>query len=161
MPKTFKTKAKDTTTPTPDPEPTNPTDFKVELEEDKDGKYLVDLTYVPSADALEDVKVYAVINNEEVLLEQDALLESAEIEKLIVRFKHSNKEYEFELNEGEFELVVHEYVEEPNPDDTNPDDNKPGGSTGGGMSCSFGGYYVGAFIGACALLLLVTKKNRG
>ena len=62
---------------------------------------------------------------------------------------------EIELLENEFtlEVIPYEGTEEPTPGQ--------GGNAGGGMSCSFGGYYVSAFIGACALLLLVSKKHRG
>lgn len=160
MPKTFKTKANDTNPPVQPVEPVYPSEFVVQLTETEDAQYEVALGYTNLDELVQNVEVFAVIDGEEVLLENEELIASAAIESLKVTFEHSGKTYEFELADGEFELSVIPYEGEEDPINPDEEDNEnQGGSSMGGMSCSFGGYYVSAFIGACALLLLVSKKK--
>lgn len=134
----------------PEPEPVpglvGPEGFEVELTENKDAKYTVEYTY--EANDATEVKVYAVIDGEEVLLDDEVLLETSEIEKLVVKYVLGTEEKELEVTEFELEVLPYE-----------DDNNGQGGSNGGGMSCSFGTVWTASIISLLALAVLVIKRK--
>lgn len=126
-----------------------PEGFEVNLTENEDGKYEAQVTY--TANDATNVEVYAVIGEEEVLLNEETLLETKEFDKLVVKYNIGSKEKELELSEFKLNVTPFEGEDEPKPDQ--------GGNTGGGMSCSFGAVWTTSIISLLALAVLVIKRK--
>lgn len=126
----------------------DPEGFEVKLTEQEDEKYEVEVSYV--ANDATSVQVYAVIDDEEVLLENGVLIENTEFDKLIVKYALGDEQKELEVTDFELEVITHVPEEDENG----------GGNAGGGMACNFGATWAVSVVSLLSLAILVIKRKQ-